>query len=152
MILPVGFNSVTWSTNAIVAIMFKRSYGFSVRMIFAFVFAIILFPSEIQSCCQSAVGLHLPFAASGLWRQQGSPRGGGWVLPRAVLLPLDADPRGIGASKGLPPFYCSAWAAFPDAGGSLSPCKDSEIRRMLILVWCIIFSLKEVLSKRKKVT
>lgn len=47
MILPMGFNSVTWSTNAIVVIMFKSSYGFSVRMIFAFVFTIILFPSEI---------------------------------------------------------------------------------------------------------
>lgn len=95
----MGFNSVTWSTNAIVVIMFKRDYGFSVRMIFAFVSAIILFPSEIQPWCKSPIGLHLPSAASGLWRQQGSPRGGGWVLPRAVLPPLDADPRGIGASK-----------------------------------------------------
>lgn len=43
----MGSNSATWSISVIVVITFKSSYGFSVRMIFAFVFTIILFPSEI---------------------------------------------------------------------------------------------------------
>lgn len=97
----MGFSSAAWSKKAIVVIMFKSSYGFSVRMIFAFVFIIIIpFPSEIQTCCKSTAGLHLPSAASGLWRQQGSPRGGGWVPPCALVFPLEA--KGCLPSTALP--------------------------------------------------
>lgn len=45
--LAMGSNSATWSITVIAVIMFKSSYGFSVRMSSAFVFTIILFPSEI---------------------------------------------------------------------------------------------------------
>lgn len=103
MTLPVGFSSVTWSTDAIVVIMFKRSYVFPVRMIFAFVFIIILFPSEIQSCCKSTVGLRLPSAASGPWRQQGSPRGAGWVPPVQFCSPWMLLPGAAGQAKSSLP-------------------------------------------------
>lgn len=67
----MGSNSATWSINVVVVIMFKSSYGFSVRMIFAFVFTITLFPSEIP-----------PSARALLFGRMSSPKAEGQLLGR----------------------------------------------------------------------
>lgn len=74
----MGSNSAAWSINVIAVIMFKGSYGFSVRMIFAFVFAVILFPSETWSPAGVLSGWQLrgDAAKSQCW--------GAWATPRRL--------------------------------------------------------------------